>query len=201
MILPCIWLFGAKGWYWDIILLWWWSRVMGKSLTWSHLNCAVVSVWFSLYGLGLSHRRYQCVWSFRRVVVSLEMGCFCHYTLFFYWFCSGSLNLRFRFRFRLNLLFGSLYFVSVEFRDWLFFLLSWSTSNSSWRFSLSYWRFHCSLSFETFNNFLKGESGFLNVHFEFESELIWDFDFLLKSVSGVFSEFLDIIGWIDIDTS
>lgn len=203
MIFPSFWLFGCKGWRWDVILLRLWSGIVRQSLTGSHLYCTVVSVWFSLYWFRFSHGRDYSMWFIRLIIVSLEMrmNCFINYVLFFYWFGSRGLHLWFWFSLRLGLFFGSLCLASAEFRDWVLFLLSWSAIDSVGRFSLSDWRFHCSLSFETLDDFLKSESGLLNVHFEFKGELIWNVHLLLESVGGVLSEFLDIVGWIDVDTS
>ena len=69
------------------------------------------------------------------------------------------------------------------------------------RFSLSDGRLQGSFVFEAFDDFFEGKSGFLEVHFELDCILLWDFNFLLKSVFAFLLEIGDIRGWIDVDSS
>lgn len=183
-------------------------------------NRCLVSSRCSFHLLCLDHRRDDCFRFFR-------FGWLCWNKLFlgflsgsFYWLLCSSWNRFFdwllnRSLFNDFLTGWILFFISWSalasrlLNDW-FHLLScflflfdcdWRLSFLNGRLSFSNWGFHASFFFETLHNFFQSESWLFQVDFEFNGILLWDVDFLLKSVCAFLLEIVDVCGGVNVDSS
>lgn len=195
-------------------LLWF----FGQSLTAS--NRCLVSSWGSFHLFCLHHWRhdsFRFLWSWWLDLNWLFPGFF---SWFFYWLLCGSWNWFFNWFFDLSLFndFLGCWGWLLVFRS----AFAWRLLNSgfnlfscilsfldrnlrasflNWRFSLSDWRFHASLSLVTLNNFFQSKPRLFQIHFKFNGILLWDVNFLLKSVNALLLEICDVCGRVNINSS